>query len=223
MTEPKSIVVPDLHGCPQFLEWVLETFVNRSLIFLGDLIHRGPDSRFTLLRALELAEEGRAVLLWGNHEHWAYTETINLSEAECVRWFQTEGRELLQAYGGKPSAVAEVRVDLARFAQVAKPYHVEGKMMCAHASRPSLGLTLEDVLDNGYLSDRPALGLHPLPIQFFPELTYSVHGHTVVAAPVIDLAGEGVVYIDLGSSKTSRFCVWDAELQRVFFYNEDEF
>ena len=214
----KAIVVPDLHGCPQFLEWVLERFPNRRLILLGDLIHRGPDSRATLRLALHLAVTGRAALLWGNHEHWVWTETAHLTPTAREDWFRTQGHELFAAYGGKRHAVREIMHDLGRFARLARPYHVEGEMLCAHAARPRFGRTPGDVLGNGHIWDRPKKGLQPLPTHFFPALRYSVHGHSPQPRPLVDLGGQGVVYLDLGSARTGRFCVWDAEARRALLY-----
>jgi len=215
----KSVVVPDLHGCPHFLDWVLERFPGRSLIFLGDLIHRGPDTRRTLRLALQLAEEGRATLLWGNHEYWVWDEMGALSPADREAWFQFEGEALLRSYSG---GGGEALHDLNRFARLARSYHVEGEMLCAHAARPSLGRTPDELLDLGHLWDRPEMGLHALPTHFFPHLRYSVHGHTVFSAPLVDLEGEGVVYLDLGSVRTGRFCVWDAQAERTVIYGEDD-
>lgn len=217
MTSRPSIVVPDIHGQPEFLEWVLDAFPGRHLILLGDLIHRGPDSRRALQLAIVLAQQGRAQLLWGNHEHWVWTAVSRLPPQAWLDWFRFEDWDetLLHAYGGTPQGLAECVHDLGVFASLAKPYVVEGEMLCAHAARPSLGRTPDDLLDDGYLWDRPGAGLHPLPTHFYPELQYSVHGHTVLKKPIVDLEGEGVVYVDLGSSKTGRFCVWDAESKQV--------
>ncbi len=210
-----SVVVPDLHGCPHFLEWVQRRFPERHLIVLGDLINRGPDSRRVLQLALYLAAEGRATLLWGNHEDWVYGQSSRLKPAAQERWFRHHAHDLFKSYHSDARALS---ADLRQFASLAEPYVVEGAMLCAHAARPSLGTGPDDLLDMGYMWDRPASGLHPLPMHFFPDLRYSVHGHTPVKRPVVDLDGEGVVYIDLGTVRTGRFCVWDAETEAVVMY-----
>lgn len=212
-----SIVVPDLHGCPQFLDWVLLRYPDRHFILLGDLIHRGPDSRRVMQTALQLARLGQATLLWGNHEDWVWSSTAKLKFPAQQRWFQGKGHELLKAYGGDVKACMS---DLTAFALFARYYVVEGEMLCAHAARPSLGRGEDDLLDKGCLRDRPEMGLHPLPTGFFSELRYSVHGHTVFRQPVVDLNGEGVVYLDLGSAKTGKFCVWDSAIRKVTLYGE---
>ncbi|GAA5500772.1 bis(5'-nucleosyl)-tetraphosphatase, symmetrical [Deinococcus xinjiangensis] len=210
-----SVVVPDLHGCPQFLEWASLRFQGRSLILLGDLINRGPDSRRVLRLALQLARERRATLLWGNHETYLWDNTAKFKPPAQERWLRAHASDLLHSYGGNSKALMQ---DLTEFALFARSYAVEGEMLCAHAARPSFGRSAGDLLDQGYLTDRPSMGLHPLPTHLFPELRYSVHGHTVMREPVVDLDGAGVVYLDLGSAKTGRFCVWDAESKQVVRY-----
>ena len=212
-----SVVVPDLHGCPHFLDWVRLKYPGRHLILLGDLINRGPDARRVMRTALGLAREGRATLLWGNHEDWAWIATAKLKLPAQERWFRSKGLELYESYVGDVKACM---TDLTQFALLARPYVVEGDMLCAHAARPNLGRDPQDVLDRGYLRDRPSMGLHALPTHFYPELRYSVHGHTVVPRPIVDLNGEGVVYLDLGSAKTGKFCVWDSGRREVVMYGE---
>jgi len=214
----RSIVVPDLHGCFHFLESTLEQFSDRHLIFLGDFIHRGPESRQTLQAVLELAESGRATVLWGNHEHWAYTELKDLPLADAREWCEEEGQALFKSYAGNFEELLE---DMCvRLPRVARSYCVEGPMLCAHAARPSFGSSADQIFDEGYLWDRPEMGLHPLPLEFFPELRYSVHGHTVQGAPWVDLERDGVVYLDLGGWRTGEFCVWDAELEQIILYQD---
>lgn len=213
--EQASIIIPDLHGSPQFLEWVLRQYPERHFIFLGDLINRGPDSRRVLRTALDLAAERRATLLWGNHEDRAWSGTAGKKLPQQVLYLQKHNAELLRSYGGDAQAVMK---DLTRFVLVARPYAVEGQALYAHASRPRFGLNERDLHGKGHLTDRPQRDLQPLPVQFFPGLMYSVHGHTVQKKPLIDLKEKGVVYLDLGSSKTGHFAIWDAETQEAHEY-----
>lgn len=207
-----SVVVPDIHGHLPLLEWVERRFAGRHLILLGDLIHRGPYSRECLQKALAWAAAGRATLLWGNHEAWVYDDVVVMGMGAAQ--LKKQDPDLWQSYGGD---LATLYGDLQAFAAVARPYHVEGDMLCAHAARPSLGASPSDLLDTGHLWNLPQDGLHPLPTHFFPELRYSVHGHTQLLEPVVDLSGAGVVYIDMGVSRPAGFCVWDAAERRVIW------
>lgn len=63
----RLIAIGDIHGCYTELTELLERVEpgrDDQLIFLGDLINRGPDS----LRVIDLARQHRALCLLGNHE-----------------------------------------------------------------------------------------------------------------------------------------------------------
>ncbi|APS00492.1 metallophosphoesterase [Pajaroellobacter abortibovis] len=63
----RTIVVGDVHGCRKELEALLEQVAFTSsdkLVFVGDLIARGPDSR----GVLQVARQVEAVVVRGNHE-----------------------------------------------------------------------------------------------------------------------------------------------------------
>lgn len=70
-----------------------------ELVFLGDLIDRGPDSAGVLRRALELREAGRACrFLAGNHEE-VFVKALNGS-LEALRFFvKIGGRPTILSYG----------------------------------------------------------------------------------------------------------------------------
>src|SRR2546428_12891335 len=63
----RTIVVGDVHGCA----WELEALLDRigfttgdSLVFVGDLVARGPNS----LGVLDIARRSGATIVRGNHE-----------------------------------------------------------------------------------------------------------------------------------------------------------
>ncbi len=65
---PKRVIaIGDVHGCSQELEQLLDKLAptaDDQLIFLGDLVNKGPDS----VRVLDIAQRSKAVCLLGNHE-----------------------------------------------------------------------------------------------------------------------------------------------------------
>lgn len=64
----RTIIVGDVHGCSGELARLLDKVRFSSgdrLVFVGDLVARGPDS----LGALDIARETGAILVRGNHEH----------------------------------------------------------------------------------------------------------------------------------------------------------
>src|SRR5262249_55400061 len=72
-----TIAVGDVHGHASALEDLLETVLpdlgpDDRLVFLGDMIVRGPDSKQVLDRVARLRRESRheVICLMGNHEQW---------------------------------------------------------------------------------------------------------------------------------------------------------
>lgn len=69
----RVLVVGDIHGCRPELDVLLDSLApgaGDTVVFLGDYVDRGPDSRGVIDRLLEVAEDPavRTVFLRGNHE-----------------------------------------------------------------------------------------------------------------------------------------------------------
>jgi protein phosphatase len=71
-------IIGDIHGCRRELEILLEKLGydpatrrhpdGRKIVFLGDLVDRGPDIPGVLRIAMEMVEAGNAICVPGNHE-----------------------------------------------------------------------------------------------------------------------------------------------------------
>jgi len=106
MSETTYYAIGDVHGEADMLERLLEDIrfdaqrlgLAHKIIFLGDLIDRGPDSRSIVVRAMELETSGEAASIKGNHEELmlhAYDreETIGL-----YHWANNGGDETIASY-----------------------------------------------------------------------------------------------------------------------------
>ena len=63
-------VIGDVHGKAGMLEDLLKTWDGQTqLLFLGDLIDRGEDSRRVLVMVKDLVDNQGAICLSGNHEY----------------------------------------------------------------------------------------------------------------------------------------------------------
>ena len=65
------IAIGDIHGCAKTLDGLLrelELMAEDHLIFVGDYIDRGPDSKGVIDRMLVLKEKYSCTFLRGNHE-----------------------------------------------------------------------------------------------------------------------------------------------------------
>lgn len=101
--------IGDIHGRLDLLDQLLFRIeaderargggARTQLIFLGDLVDRGPDSAGVVQRALELKQSGRAVrFLMGNHEE-VFLKALKGS-LEALRFFvKIGGRATILSYG----------------------------------------------------------------------------------------------------------------------------
>ena len=82
---PKTYAIGDIHGCNQQLIALLSTLNIQSddtLIFLGDVIDRGADSKGVLDTIMHYQTLCRAILIKGNHE-----EMMRISQILAKIWW----------------------------------------------------------------------------------------------------------------------------------------
>lgn len=103
-------LIGDVHGCGRSLERLLEQMgysrrdgvwrhPRRMVLFLGDIIDRGPRIREALHLVHDMVEAGQALCLMGNHEYNAlgwYTEAPAGGERRHVREHTPRHERLLQ-------------------------------------------------------------------------------------------------------------------------------
>ncbi|WP_370073216.1 metallophosphoesterase [Novosphingobium sp. THN1] len=98
--------IGDIHGRLDLFEQLLARIdaddasrgaADTTLILLGDLVDRGPDSRGVIERAMQLMATGKVRILAGNHEEMMLG---SLRDEETMRHFLRHGgRETLFSYG----------------------------------------------------------------------------------------------------------------------------
>src|SRR5262245_5096396 len=80
MNAGRVIAVGDVHGCVHALDALISAIAptpSDRLIFLGDLIDQGRDTRDVLDRLIELKRRTTLVLIQGNHEEMLYAARGN--------------------------------------------------------------------------------------------------------------------------------------------------
>ena len=100
MTEGRIIAIGDVHGCSAALAALVRAIDLTeldTLVFLGDYIDRGPDSRGVLEQVIALAERCTVVPLLGNHEEMLLAALEGQSELRY--WLKFGGTEALASYG----------------------------------------------------------------------------------------------------------------------------
>ncbi|HZK08753.1 MAG TPA: metallophosphoesterase family protein [Bacteroidales bacterium] len=125
----KKWVIPDIHGCAKTLKVLLERqiqpFRDDLLIFLGDYIDRGPDSKGVVDYLMQLQADGQQMIaLRGNHEE--YLLLANEKDKELQKgffsklkknhlfdkWQRHGGNNTLQSFGIKhPRQLPQIYLD----------------------------------------------------------------------------------------------------------------
>ena len=96
----KIYAIGDIHGCLSSLERLLETVPchpGDRIVFLGDYIDRGPDSKGVIDHLLHLKATQHVTFLRGNHEEMMLEARNNLKDADF--WLLYGGVEMLRSYG----------------------------------------------------------------------------------------------------------------------------
>ena len=100
MNEGRIIAFGDIHGCSIALTTLIEAIQPTpldTLVFLGDYIDRGPDSRGVIEQVIRLGERCQVVPLLGNHEEMLLG---GLEGKDNLRfWLKLGGKETLDSYG----------------------------------------------------------------------------------------------------------------------------
>lgn len=141
MPAHKIFAVGDIHGCHSKLVHLLDRLPidkdHDTLLFIGDYINRGPDSRKVLDTLLKIQEVyANIVFLKGNHEQMLL-EYANTGDVETLRILRTMGVEsTVESYG----ATMRQLVDLAflpaehrSFLENLKFVHILGNYLFTHA------------------------------------------------------------------------------------------
>lgn len=93
------IAIGDIHGCPLSLDALLEKVAptaEDTLLFIGDYIDRGPDSKGVIDRLIKLNDEHNCIFLRGNHEELLLGY---LDRGEYDLWAINGGIQTLASYG----------------------------------------------------------------------------------------------------------------------------
>jgi serine/threonine protein phosphatase 1 len=96
----RTIAIGDIHGCSlalRALASAIDPGPEDLLVFLGDYIDRGPDSRGVLEQVIALAGRCVVVPLLGNHEEMLLGALEGQSELRY--WLKFGGMEALASYG----------------------------------------------------------------------------------------------------------------------------
>ncbi|HZU37994.1 MAG TPA: metallophosphoesterase [Gemmataceae bacterium] len=141
MADGRIIAIGDIHGCSAALAALvaaIEPTMLDTLVFLGDYIDRGPDSRGVLELVIALGKRCSIVPLLGNHEEMFLAALEGPSELRY--WLKFGGAEALCSYGytgGSDLRPADLRVlipaDHLQFIRRCRDYFETAQHIFVHA------------------------------------------------------------------------------------------
>jgi serine/threonine protein phosphatase 1 len=134
MDSGRMIAIGDVHGCVHALDTVLEAIrplADDRIVFLGDLIDQGKESREVLERIIRLREECEVVLIRGNHEEMLYA--ARESEPALRYWERCGGVPTLNSYrfGAK---LEEIPAEHWALLDTCVPYYETDDYIFTHAN-----------------------------------------------------------------------------------------
>jgi serine/threonine protein phosphatase 1 len=198
--------IGDIHGCVAALDAMTQRIMadlkarpvaRATVLHIGDLIDRGPDSAGVVARAMaDFPVPGvRVVVLLGNHE--AMMESALAGEKRAAAtWLSYGGWDTLASWGAKPGAGARewpglVPAEPRAFLASRPLMHRAGSYIFVHAGvRPGVALIRQTRQDLITIREPFLSADDGLPGVGRPWVV--VHGHTPEAEPVVTARRIGI-------------------------------
>ncbi len=188
----RLIAVGDIHGCARTLDRLMTELApepEEHLVFLGDYIDRGPDSRGVIQRCIEISEQFCCTFLRGNHEQLMLDY---LAGHGAASWLANGGHSTLGSYLTR-SGGWHLPPEHQAFLEATLLYFDSPEYFFVHGGLPPQ-LTIEEskvACDfREFLWTRPP-GAHQ-PVAWEKTVVF---GHTPVSSP---LRRPGMIGIDTG-------------------------
>jgi serine/threonine protein phosphatase 1 len=198
VSQRKIFAIGDIHGCAQQLAILLERLPydekRDTLIFLGDYINRGPDTKAVLDILLGLKESCTDIhFLKGNHEQelLEYSSTGHVDSLRALREMGVEAT--VESYGARVNALTGLGcfpLEHREFLNSLKFFHLQDDYLFIHAdiNKELLSCSIKEpedgmqrhVMEAGLLSSRrlakdETTGIDPC----------IVFGHIPFASPLV--------------------------------------
>lgn len=183
----RIFAIGDIHGCISNLMSIMDMIDidtrNDALIFIGDYIDRGPDSKGVVDFVLKLRENIKHIIcLLGNHEQM-FLDYINDGNIYKEMFLINGGEYTISSYGVVETA-GKSRVDVPEnhmeFFTSLLPYYETEDYIFVHAGlKPAISLEKQDIKDLIWIRNE------------FINSSYDfgktvVFGHTPLPQPLID-------------------------------------
>lgn len=179
----KFVAIGDIHGCGKTLQQLLtklEKYHDRTFVFIGDYIDRGPNSKLTIDLLLELKANVNCIFLKGNHE-------LMMEEAFRdqfpVHWTRNGGLQTMISLGIK-NVNGEMPEPYGQFIKDTVLFHESDEYFFVHGGLPPLA-RINDLKQGGDLESLLWERSH-IHAPFVDWEKKVVFGHTPLETPLIE-------------------------------------
>lgn len=212
--EPRTIAIGDIHGHSAALKGLLrevQPMAADTIVFLGDLINRGPDSRGVLEEVLQLSTGCKVVIVLGNHEEMLLD--ARKDDWAIERLLTAGGAEMLASYGANAS-IGEIPARHWDLLASAQPVYETDSHFFIHANyAPNFPIDQQSPNDSRWLSLD----------DFLPAPHYSgkraIVGHTPqLEGRILQL--DHLVCIDTGCGFGGLLTALDVHSEQIWQVNE---
>lgn len=190
MNKGRTIAITDIHGELAKLDSVLEKLEINSkdrIIFLGDYIDRGPDSKGVINRLISMNDVCECIYLKGSHEY-AYLKAREGDEYYKYLFWNYGGVQTVESYGSFEN-IYNTHGD---FLDSLKSYYETEDYFFIHAGlRPGIPLEDQDERDFFYIRGDFIYKKHNLSKKI-------IFGHTDFEQPLVQ---DDKICIDTGCGK----------------------
>lgn len=176
----KIFAIGDIHGCENELKLLMRTLPltkHSTIVFLGDYIDRGENSKGVIEFIINLKKKHHIIALMGNHEAMFLDFFKNKESEEAARFIYNGGGATLASYHNKKKNTYEVPDHHMDFISTLPLTHQDDKYYFVHAGLPEKKLSQinekKDKLTLLWIRD-------PFINSVFDWGKIIVHGHTPV-------------------------------------------
>lgn len=212
-----AYVIGDIHGCFDELiallklveaDIAIQTDGPKYIVFLGDLMDRGPQSKQVIDYLIDYKLDGvEVIFLMGNHEEF-FLDVLLGPSSKLLSWFDFGGRECSRSYGVANLGEVHTNPDavLARLQSKVPRSHIDfingfkdsfqlGPYLCVHAGiKPQVPIEDQTSQDMRWIRSEFMRYKKPHPLVI-------VHGHTIVER--VDILSNRIA-VDTGVYNTGR-------------------
>ncbi|MFN3691528.1 MAG: metallophosphoesterase family protein [Fervidobacterium sp.] len=139
--------IGDVHGCLRGLSKLIQEISpseHDTLVFVGDYIDRGPDSKGVVDYLLEISKKTNCIFLRGNHEQMLLDVVDNGDDTYL--WLMNGAQATWRSYGNLE--LLKINDEHMRFYRSTRYYHIIDNYFFVHGGvRPNIPVEKQDVRD----------------------------------------------------------------------------